>query len=145
MRKGYSMNYATNTLTITRGFNRRACDENTEEYRKINQLRGNCPNLRIVFYTPKRKRTSRLTYDKMVCYIGCFDDAAKRLQEFNAVREFSQAQPSPYTYVKSWFVREFPKYKELPQFDKSGNIIHGMAAVEPESFDKVENKSNDVA
>ena len=98
MKNGYKMNFVTNTLTITNGFNRRANDDNTDEYRIINKLRQDCPSLRIVFCTPKRKKTSRLTYEKMMSFIGCQRDAAKLLQEFNTVRDFSRAQPSPYNF-----------------------------------------------
>jgi hypothetical protein len=145
MRNGYSMNFVTNTMTITRGFNRRASNSNTNEYQLLMGLRRDFPNLRIVFYAPKRKRTARLTYDKMICYIGCQNDAPARLQEFNVIRETSIAQASPYNYVKSWFLREFPNYNEIPKFDENGNITSIIAAAEPKTVSKTEKQKNDAA
>ena len=139
------MNFVTNTLTITKGFNRRANNENTEEYRIIKKLRQDCPNLRIVFYTPKQKKSPRLTYEKMISFIGCQNDAAKLLQEFNTIRNFSKAQPSTYNYVKSWFMNKFPNYRELPKFDKHGNLVDFKTAVQAKRANNPENKPNDAA
>ena len=119
MKNGYYIDFATNTLTITNEFNRRANNPSTPEYATMRQIRNECPNIQVVIRKVRRRRAphDHLTYDKMVAFIACQREAARLLQEFKTVRTMAGAQSNPYSYVKRWFLATFPNYREIPKLE----------------------------
>lgn len=61
-------------------------------------------------------------------YMSVFENAADLLAQFEAVKTCSKQQPSPYKYVREWFVTQFPKYKELPDFSEKAPKVVDLAA-----------------
>lgn len=121
MKNGYKMDFIKCTLTITKEFERRAMDTNSEEYATLTKLRADFPNLRIVMRaTPKRKRNNlKPTYDKMVNYLSCQTNSINLLNQFIEVKERSKSQENPYKFVRDWFLSSFPDFGELPKFKES--------------------------
>ena len=109
----YKMDFTTNTLTITKDFEKKAMNVNSVEYQTLKQLKADFPSLRIVKKaSPKRKRSlARPTYDKMVKFLSCQVNSAILLKEFAEVREYSKAQENPYQFVREWFFQSFPNYQ----------------------------------
>lgn len=130
--KNYKMDFTTNTLTITKDFEKKAMNVNSVEYQTLKQLKADFPSLRIVKkVSPKRKSSlARPTYDKMVKFLSCQANSAILLKEFAEVREYSKAQENPYQFVREWFFANFPNYQSLPKFDKEGNLIAPTAIAE---------------
>lgn len=130
--KNYKMDFTTNTLTITKDFEKKAMNINSVEYQTLKQLKADFPSLRIVKkVSPKRKSSlARPTYDKMVKFLSCQANSAILLKEFAEVREYSKAQENPYQFVREWFFANFPNYQSLPKFDKEGNLIAPTAIAE---------------
>ena len=130
--KNYKMDFTTNTLTITKDFEKKAMNVNSVEYQTLKQLKADFPSLRIVRKaSPKRKSSLvRPTYDKMVKFLSCQANSAILLKEFAEVREYSKAQENPYQFVREWFFANFPNYQSLPKFDKEGNLIAPTAIAE---------------
>lgn len=130
--KNYKMDFTTNTLTITKDFERKAMNVNSVEYQTLKQLKADFPSLRIVRKaSPKRKSSlARPTYDKMVKFLSCQANSAILLKEFAEVREYSKAQENPYQFVREWFFANFPNYQSIPKFDKEGNLIAPTAIAE---------------
>ena len=130
--KNYKMDFTTNTLTITKDFEKKAMNVNSVEYQTLKQLKADFPSLRIVRkVSPKRKSSlARPTYDKMVKFLSCQANSAILLKEFAEVREYSKAQENPYQFVREWFFANFPNYQSLPKFDKEGNLIAPTAIAE---------------
>ena len=128
----YKMDFITNTLTITRDFEKKAMNVNSVEYQTLKQLKADFPSLRIVKKSaPKRKSSlARPTYDKMVKFLSCQSNSAILLKEFAEVREYSKAQENPYQFVREWFFANFPNYQSLPKFDEAGNLIVPTAIAE---------------
>ena len=128
----YKMDFTTNTLTITKDFEKKAMNVNSVEYQTLKQLKADFPSLRIVRkVSPKRKSSlARPTYDKMVKFLSCQANSAILLKEFAEVREYSKAQENPYQFVREWFFANFPNYQSLPKFDKEGNLIAPTAIAE---------------
>jgi len=60
---GYSIDFASNTVTITRKFRDAASQLNTPEFNIMKQLRE--MNLTILVKTPNKKKSTALTYAKM--------------------------------------------------------------------------------
>ena len=130
--KNYKMDFTTNTLTITKDFEKKAMNVNSVEYQTLKQLKADFPSLRIVRkVSPKRKSSlARPTYDKMVKFLSCQANSAILLKEFAEVREYSKAQENPYQFVREWFFANFPNYQSLPKFDEAGNLIVPTAIAE---------------
>ena len=130
--KNYKMDFTTNTLTITKDFERKAMNINSVEYQTLKQLKADFPSLRIIKKaSPKRKSSlARPTYDKMVKFLSCQANSAILLKEFAEVREYSKAQENPYQFVREWFFANFPNYQSLPKFDEKGNVIAPTAIAE---------------
>lgn len=128
----YKMDFTTNTLTITKDFERKAMNINSIEYQTLKQLKADFPSLRIVKkVSPKRKSSlARPTYDKMVKFLSCQANSAILLKEFAEVREYSKAQENPYQFVREWFFANFPNYQSIPKFDEAGNLIVPTAIAE---------------
>ena len=121
----YKMDFITNTLTITKDFEKKAMNVNSVEYQTLKQLKADFPSLRIVKKSaPKRKSSlARPTYDKMVKFLSCQSNSAILLKEFAEVREYSKAQENPYQFVREWFFANFPNYQRIPKFDENGKLI----------------------
>ena len=89
MKQNYKMDFTTNTLTITKDFEQKALNPNSDEYGILLRLKADFKNLRIVKKTaPKRKKNHKagLTYDKMVKFLSCQANSAILLNEFTEVR-----------------------------------------------------------
>lgn len=123
--KNYKMDFITNTLTITKDFERKAMNINSVEYQTLKQLKADFPSLRIVKkVSPKRKKSlARPTYDKMIKFLSCQTNFTILFKEFTEVKEYSKAQENPYQFVREWFFRSFPNYQSIPKFDENGKLI----------------------
>lgn len=130
--KNYKMDFTTNTLTITKDFEKKAMNVNSVEYQTLKQLKIDFPSLRIVRKaSPKRKSSlAHPTYDKMVKFLSCQTNSAILLKEFAEVREYSKAQENPYQFVREWFFANFPNYQSIPKFDEEGKLIMSSVAAE---------------
>ena len=111
-----------------------------EEYKLFLQLRADFPGLTIIRKTrraPKKARpTKNLTYKHMEQYMSVFKNADELLAQFKVVRECSKQQPSPYKFVLDWFKKQFPKYKELPDFGNNAPKVIDLAAFQKKQEEK---------
>ncbi len=133
MKRNYKMDFTTNTLTITKGFEKELLDPTSDEYKLLLRLKADFKNLRVVKKAaPRRKKKPRagLTYDKMVKFLSCQANSAILLNEFTEVREYSKAQSNPYQFVRDWFLLNFPHYDAIPKFDREGKMIAPSAQAE---------------
>ena len=136
---GYSFDYVTNTLMVTKAFLRKAQeDQNSSEYRTIAKFKRDFRDVSIITRpTPKRKNTSaRLTYDKMVKYLSCQPDSERLLLMFNQVREESKSKSASYQFVRQWFLQNFPEYFRYPSFDEYGKMINPRGTAKMETSQK---------
>ena len=119
-KNGYVIDFATNTVTISKAFEEAARNVDGEEYKLLLKLRAELPGIRIVRKTRRSPKTSNanrnLTYANMEKYMGVFKNAAELKEQFEIVKLMSQKEGSPYNYVKGWFIQQFPDYKALPDF-----------------------------
>ena len=99
MKKNYKIDFAANTVTVTKTFLHTAdTDINSPEFKTLTQLRE--MGLTIVEKAaPRRKNVHHATYKQMLAYISCVTDAARYLAEFEVVRLASLEKPNPYQYV----------------------------------------------
>lgn len=128
--KNFKIDFAANTVTVTKSFLRTAeTDISSTEFDTLMKFRE--MGLTIIEKpAPRRKSNHRATYKQMLAYISCVTDAARYLAEFETVRLASLEKPNPYQYVRDWYDRTFPNRNDIPEMDENGRIINFAAAVD---------------
>jgi len=131
----YRIDFTKMTLTMTADFALKAYDPTTEEYEILTRLQRDFPRLRVVRKTHRSPKTANpakgLTYDRMEKYIRLFDNADELLNLFQKVKSADRG----YQFVKAWFVKQFPHYKDVPEF-KNGKLY--VVPVEAPEADEAE-------
>lgn len=110
----YKIDYTTNTMTITKAFERAANMVGSVEYEMMRKIMADFPNIKIVRKTSAVKQYCSpykgLTYNAMERYIR-ENGSAKLLNEFEEIRYTAKAMSrNPYLYVRNWFVERFPEW-----------------------------------
>ena len=117
----YRIDFTKMTLTMTAEFADRAYDPSTEEYEILTRLQRDFPRLRVVRKTHRSPKTANpakgLTYERMEKYIRLHENADELLDLFQKVQSAGRGYP----YVKAWFIKQFPNYKNVPDF-KDGKL-----------------------
>lgn len=122
--KTYRIDFTTKTITITKAFVKEAQNPNSNEYSTLLKFKSDFPDFKILEQKSKsKKKSNKVTYDKMVKYISCQKDANILLKRFAEIRELSKSEPSPYSFVCKWFNETFPTYGNIPKFDDNGDIL----------------------
>lgn len=136
----YKIDFVNNTLTMSKSFEDALNNPASEEYKLWKQLRADFPGLSIIRKTrraPKKARpTKNLTYKHMEQYMSVFQNADELLAQFDAVKRCSLGQSNPYMYVLDWFKKQFPKYKELPDFGNNVPKVIDLAAFQKKQEEK---------
>ena len=117
----YKINHADNTITLSKAFNEKAGKVNTPEYNDLKTLRADFPNYTFKLRTIKRNTNKvsyrNLTYGNMKEYIAQLEgEQSDNLRIFDKVLNTSKAQPSPYVFVKKWFLDNYPNYRDSSIF-----------------------------
>ena len=124
---GYKINFAANTVTVTKSFADKANRIDTEEYKTMMKLRKDFPDIEVVYKSSARSKGNSvnkgLTYANMEQYINAFDNRKDLLKAFDLIKQLSSVQRNRYQFVKSWFVAQFPNYREIPQFSLVDNVV----------------------
>ena len=117
----YRIDFTKMTLTMTADFADKAYDPTTEEYEILTRLQRDFPRLRVVRKTHRSPKTANpakgLTYERMEKYINLHENADELLDLFQKVQSAGRGYP----YVKAWFIKQFPNYKNVPDF-KDGKL-----------------------
>jgi hypothetical protein len=118
MKNNYRIDFAKNTITLTKDFANKANIINSKEYEILRQLQKDFPNLTIRNQTAKtntKKESHKdLTFDRMELFIKTFDEASLPLYE--EIRNyFDEATKKSYVQVKSWFLKRYPEYRMTEQ------------------------------
>lgn len=121
--KNYHIDFATNTIIVTKAFMKRADQLGTAEFKTMMELRTLGMEI-VEKAAPKKNNVHRATYKQMKAYIACVADGARYLKEFEIVRRASLKDASPYETVRNWFETTFPNHKALPELDENGKIIN---------------------
>ncbi|MCL2375612.1 MAG: hypothetical protein FWC82_03730 [Firmicutes bacterium] len=123
----YKINFATETVTISQDFAKKANVITTEEYEFLRKLTTDYPNMKVIYKkhrSPKKSNSNKgLTYDNMRRYMNTFDNSDELTEMFLKVIEKSAPQKNKYQYIKKWFLAQFPNYREIPPYDSPSQII----------------------
>lgn len=121
--RGYSINFATNTITLTKDFAMRAQDIQSNEYTILGMLQRDFPKMKIIHRAPKKaSKKAQTKYAHMEKYIALLDNAPKYQARFEMVKLHSLSQNSPASFTKKWFFATFPDFGKQVKFDDDGNI-----------------------
>lgn len=115
---GFTINHVKKQIVVSKAFLARASQLGTQEFEKVRELREMLPGYDFVKKesikkNPNKKTYRNLTYDNMEKYIRANEEnPVVMLAEFQTVKAKSCIQPSPYAYVKKWFLEQYPDYTE---------------------------------
>lgn len=115
---GFTINHVNNQIVVSKAFLARASQLGTQEFEKVRELREMLPGYTFVQKesikkNPNKKTYRNLTYGNMEKYIRANEkNPLVMLAEFQTVKAKSCIQPSPYAYVKKWFLEQYPDYTE---------------------------------
>ncbi len=126
--KQYRYNCLTNTLTLSRAFVRQAENAESEEYKFVQRMREEIPELAVVRQPKQVHRRSpraNLSVKAMKDYIRCTRDSEERLAELDSVVTASKLQVHPLRYIREWFMMNYPNYDSIPVFDEDGFLLLG--------------------
>lgn len=132
--KGYTVNFTTKTLTMTKTFAQNASDPESDEFQLLKKMQQAFPNMRIVRKThrPSQKHGTNqcLSYEKMEKHISVYENSAELLQVFDKIKRLAKAQKNPYKYVANWFAAQFPNFDSYPVFENGSLYITPVPAPE---------------
>ena len=122
MAKPYQINYATNTITITKSFNDKANNLESEAFKTMMTLRS--LKMQIVIEEPApRKKSFRPTYKQMENYISCLAEREHYMKEYQTICKKSESNRNKYQAVLNWFRATFPDFEKVPTFNEDFKII----------------------
>ena len=130
--KGYTLNLAAKTLTITKAFEDAVSKGEGEAYDLYTKFMRDIPGLTIIHKThaTPNKYTSKstgekfncnqfknLTYKNMEGFINGLSNSEDYLKPYNFLKNCgSLPQTSRYPAVRKWFVAQFPEFRKNPLF-----------------------------
>ena len=114
---GYDVDFFNDKIILSKKFAKAACILGSSEYNTLMMLRKDNPNFTIELREIKKKtgkKTYRhLTFEVMEEMIIRLDgEGCKNLAIFEAVKVQAKLQPSPYAYVKKWFLNHYKESME---------------------------------
>lgn len=131
MDNGYFYDIFTNTLIITKEFERKASHINSTEYRTLLTYRQEHSNLTVSYWKESHTRKSGISYRDMEKYIELYPDKAERLNQFEAMKKYAKATGKAYPFMKEWFSKTYPDFgKQNPQLDGNGFLTAEEPALE---------------
>ena len=105
----YAINFATETITITKRFGKAASDFNTAEHRTMMLLRKEYPTFKFEYKAIKKKETKHsykgLSIDEMRRFMKTRTE--KEQDTFEKVVILAEAKQSKYAVIKKWFLNHY--------------------------------------
>ena len=124
MDSGYFYDIYTNTLIITKEFERKASRINSTEYCILLAYRREHSDLNVAYWKEKHTHKGGMSYDAMEKFIGLYSDSEERLKQFAAMRKCFAKQDRGYFRMKEWFKENYPDYEEQNhQMDEDGFLV----------------------
>ncbi len=143
----YEIKDEISTIIVTKRFKREASVMDTPEFEEYMRLKEKFPTFKIVIREIKKnsdKETYRnLTYVNMEnliteVYRGDEKTRKAKIAEYWSVRSISKIQPSPYAYVKAWFLEEYNEEYNKYRKDKENQENEAESSVQEIPTETVE-------
>ena len=108
-----------NKVTVTKDFMKKASIFGTDEYKLWKEVLADIPNATMVTKKIKRnadkKTYKNLTYPNIEKFLELQENSKELLEEYELERKKSAIQASPYHYIQTWFISNFPNYNNYEQ------------------------------
>ena len=105
----YTINFATETITITKRFGKAASDFNTAEHRTMVLLRKEYPTFKFEYKAIKKKENKHsykgLTVEEMKRFLSTKTE--KEQATFEKVILLADSKQSKYAVIKKWFLNHY--------------------------------------
>jgi len=124
---GYYLDAAANTLYMTAPFEKKSNVYGTSEYRLVNEILAQFPDVK--FSIQKKNRKETVTYEMMETYIKLLPKAEESMKEYERVKLMSHAFRSSYKYVADWFEKKYQNYGKFIVKDNQGNVVWDIVAL----------------
>ena len=120
-KKNYRIDFAANTVTVTKKFLEEAESNITSTaFRDMKALRA--MGLTIVVKEAKRAKSKHISYEQMVHYISCVENSEFYMARFAAVKNEAASKNEQYSRVFKWFKETFPHFYDMPEFTSDNKI-----------------------
>jgi len=117
---GYYLDAAANTLYMTAPFEKKSNVYGTSEYRLVNEILAQFPDVK--FSIQKKNRKETVTYEMMETYIKLLPKAEESMKEYERVKLMSHAFRSSYKYVADWFEKKYQNYGKFIVKDNQATL-----------------------
>ena len=138
MPKAYEINWETNTITMTKKFAAEASRYGTEEYHMLIDARAKGFHIKTRESKPRKACPTRITFKQMETILSCMDCPDERLAQLHAVMDAGKGQKNQYEYVRRWFLRNYPDFREIPSMDTHCRIVAPRVTLLPEDIATVQ-------
>ena len=120
-KKNYRIDFAANTVTVTKKFLEEAESNITSTaFRDMKALRA--MGLTIVVKEAKRAKSKLISYEQMVHYISCVENSEFYMARFAAAKNEAASKNEQYSRVLKWFKETFPHFYDMPEFTSDNKI-----------------------
>ena len=120
-KKNYRIDFAANTVTVTKKFLDEAESNITStEFKDMKMLRA--MGLTVVVKETKRSKSKHISYDQMLHYISCVENSEFYMASFAAVKNEAASKNEQYSRVLKWFKETFPHFYDMPEFTSDNKI-----------------------
>lgn len=132
MKKAYTLNLTTKTLTVTKAFEEAVATGEGKDYETYMRLMKDIPGLTVICKTHATPRTytskatgekfhcnqfKNLSYENMENFINGLPNNQKFIEAYTFIKYCgSLPLTSRYTAVRRWFVAQFPEFRKNPMF-----------------------------
>jgi len=107
------------TITVTKGFYKRASDPNSQEYDELQRILVANPNCKLVKReikkNPNKESYAVLNYDFMREYVKTHVEVSKVVQAMEDLEEqiyLSKCHSTKFPKVRKWFLETYPEIKD---------------------------------
>ena len=131
MKNTLKIDFDNNIILMDRTFAKKAEDTNSNEYIRLQQVRKDYPNFKVMKRTirknPNKNVHKGLTYDYMVRFIlehETQEEAAEVLKEFKELRLISECHGRGLRYptIKKWFLAAYPEVAQYGMMESTQEV-----------------------
>ena len=117
MTKTITINHEKKEIIVSRKFHKKASIFGTQEYTDLKAARDAEPEFKVKVKEIARNRNKKtypnLTFKNMKKYITYKEGAdSPNIHAITKLIDSADIQTSPYSFVKSWFLKNYPDYTE---------------------------------
>ena len=134
-KQGYSINWQTNTITMTKKFAAEANQYGSDAYNLLMDVKSKGFHINVRKTEPRKACPTRITFKQMETILSCMDYADERLEQLHAVMDAGKGQKNQYEYVRRWFLRNYPHFNEIPVLDTNCRIVAPRVTLLPEDLE----------